>query len=536
MARSVLKLESILGLKKLASDPSEVEAGFMYYNTTTSKIRVYNGSSYVEVGGSLVGQTLNTSNIIVGNGSNVSAAVDTSSLGGITATTAGGLVINANSITNSMVNTAAGIALSKLAALTGSRALQSDSGGIITPATTTSTELGFLSGTTSSVQTQINSKLSLSGGTMTGVINHGGFEATNAADPTSATSLATKGYVDAIKQGLDVKDSVRAATTANITLSGAQTIDGVSVIAGNRVLVMAQTASANNGIYVAAAGAWARSTDADTSAKVTSGMFTFVEEGTANGNSGYVLITADPIVLGTTSLSFTQFSGAGAIVAGNGLSKTGNTLDVNVDASTIEINADTLRVKDAGITNAKIATGVDAAKIGSGAVSNTEFGFLDGVTSAIQTQLNGKLSTVSQDTTPQLGGNLDLNGKTLYPLLKLGATSTSTDFIEEEYFHSIALSGSQTNAVITSLNIATATYQSEIIDYSFKQTTSNNVRVGTLQVSSNGTNIGLSSTFADSADTGISFDADISGGNLRILYTSGANGGTLRCKVKRFKA
>lgn len=132
-------------------------------------------------------------------------------------------------------------------------------------------------------------------------------------DPTLDAHLATKSYVDSVATGLDVKTSVRAATTANITLSGAQTIDGVSVVAGNRVLVKNQSTGADNGIYVAAAGAWSRATDADNSpaGEVTSGMFTFVTEGTTNGDFGWVLTTDDPITLGSTSLTFTQFSNAG---------------------------------------------------------------------------------------------------------------------------------------------------------------------------------------------------------------------------------
>ena len=161
----------------------------------------------------------------------------------------------------------------------------------------------------------------------------------NLADPTAAQDAATKAYVDATRQGLDVKDSVRAATTTNITLSAPQTIDGVSIIAGDRVLVKDQSTASANGIYVVAAGAWTRATDADNSAKVPAGIFTFVEEGTANADTGWVLTTNNPITLGTTSLAFTQFSGAGQVTAGGGLTKTGNSLDVGAGTG-IQVNAD----------------------------------------------------------------------------------------------------------------------------------------------------------------------------------------------------
>lgn len=143
------------------------------------------------------------------------------------------------------------------------------------------------------------------------------------------TDAYTKTEVDGLVTGLDFKQSVRVATTANITLSGTQTIDGVSVVAGNRVLVKDQSTASQNGIYVVAAGAWSRSTDADNSpaGEVTAGMYCFVEEGTVNADSGWVLTTNDAITLGSTSLAFAQFNGLGQITAGTGLTKTGNTLN-----------------------------------------------------------------------------------------------------------------------------------------------------------------------------------------------------------------
>jgi hypothetical protein len=177
----------------------------------------------------------------------------------------------------------------------------------------------------------------------------------NLADPTAAQDAATKAYVDATRQGLDVKDSVRAATTANITLSATQTVDGVALIAGDRVLVKDQSTASANGIYVAAAGAWVRAADADTSAKVTAGMFTFVEEGTTNSDSGWVLTTNAPVTLGTTSLAFTQFSGAGQITAGAGLARTGNTLDIGAGTG-IQVNADDVALTGQALAFHNLAT------------------------------------------------------------------------------------------------------------------------------------------------------------------------------------
>lgn len=148
-------------------------------------------------------------------------------------------------------------------------------------------------------------------GSPTGDVALNSQKITGLATPSADTDAATKAYVDSLAQGLTWKAGVRAATTANISLTGEQTIDGVSVVAGNRVLVKDQSTGADNGIYVAAAGAWSRATDADASAEVPAGIAMFVSEGTANGDKSFVLTTNAPITLGTTSLTFSQMTGGG---------------------------------------------------------------------------------------------------------------------------------------------------------------------------------------------------------------------------------
>ena len=152
---------------------------------------------------------------------------------------------------------------------------------------------------------------------------------TNLATPVSDQDAATKLYVDSVAQGLNVKDSCVAATTANITLSAPQTIDGIAVVAGDRVLVKNQTTTSANGIYVVAAGAWSRSSDADTYSELVS-AFTFVEKGTANADSGFVCTIDQGGTLGTTPITFSQFSGAGTYVAGTGLTLTGNSFALTI--------------------------------------------------------------------------------------------------------------------------------------------------------------------------------------------------------------
>lgn len=181
------------------------------------------------------------------------------------------------------------------------------------------------------------------------------------AEPTQSGHAATKNYVDSVRQGLDVKESVRVATTDPINISAdlenGDVIDGVTLVTGNRVLVKNQSTASENGIYVVvASGAASRATDADSSTEVTSGMFTFVEEGTANADSGWVLTTNQPITLGTTGLTFAQFSGAGQVTAGAGLTKTGNTIDVIGTADRITVNADSVDIAATYVGQSSITT------------------------------------------------------------------------------------------------------------------------------------------------------------------------------------
>lgn len=166
-------------------------------------------------------------------------------------------------------------------------------------------------------------------------VNANSQKVTNLATPTTGTDAANKSYVDAQAQssasGIDPKESCRVASTANITtLSGLLTVDGVTVAAGDRVLVKNQTTASANGIYVAASGAWARPADG-VQGELTSGALVFVELGTAQAATQWYLQTADPITIGTTSLTWTQFGAGAAYTAGTngGLQLVGNAFSVN---------------------------------------------------------------------------------------------------------------------------------------------------------------------------------------------------------------
>jgi hypothetical protein len=214
--------------------------------------------------------------------------------------------------------------------------------------------------------------LKLSGGTLTGAL-------TLNADPSSALHAATKQYVDGVASGLDLKASVHVATTAALpactaagsgvgkTLTadavGVLTVDSVATVLNDRILVKDQVAGADNGIYkvttegtAGVAFVLTRATDADSDTEVNPGMFTFVEEGTTNGDAGFVLTTNAAITLDTTALSFTQFSGGGDVTAGTGMTKTGSTLDVIGTADRITANADSIDIASTYVGQTSITT------------------------------------------------------------------------------------------------------------------------------------------------------------------------------------
>lgn len=195
-------------------------------------------------------------------------------------------------------------------------------------------------------------KLDLSGGTMTGTLVLSG-------DPSQGTHAATKNYVDSVAQGLDVKASVKCATTANITLSGTQTIDGVAVSAGHRVLVKNQTTASQNGIYEVAAGAWSRASDMDAWTEVP-GAFCFVEQGTVGADTGWVCTADQGGTIGTTAMTWSQFAGVGNYTAdGQGLGLSGTQFALELDGNSLSKSASGLKVNPSGdVTSASLSSGV----------------------------------------------------------------------------------------------------------------------------------------------------------------------------------
>ena len=314
--------------EKLATDPSSSNfEGRLVYNTTTDTIKVYTGSAFVSL----------PHTIVSGGGAGIAEALSVSESNGTVTLT---------------LNVA-----------------DTDSAGLLPAAM-----WNMLTDATSDATASKLVKRDASGNA-------------KVATPTDSAHIATKGYVDSARQGLDVKQSVRVASTANVAIATAleagDVIDGVTLVAGDRVLLKNQTTASENGIYVAvASGAASRSTDANGTAdtgELKSGTFAFVEEGTVNFDSGFVISTDGTITVGTTGITWTQFSGAGSFEAGDGLSKSGTQVNVNVTSNRTAITADAIDISANYVGQSSITT---LGTIATGVWNGTDVAVADGGTGA----------------------------------------------------------------------------------------------------------------------------------------------------------
>lgn len=703
MASGTLKLNGALKLGRLPSAPSDPSGGLIYYDSTASEFRLYNGSTFVQVAdyGQLGSSTSGSSGATQIKGDNKAyaniAGLTTYTLQDfldrINAALAGSasghfsdatfdiyngsdntkiITFDASSITTGTTRTItmadANVNLSKV-----NTSIQRDGSVAFTANQPMGgfklTGLGAGSGAGDSVRYEqailVNGANAFSANQ-----SFGGFRITNLGDPVGAQDGVTLSYLSARLAGLKPKQSVRAATTVAGTLASSfengDTIDTVTLVTGDRILIKNQAAPEENGIYtVNASGAPTRAVDFDSLTPIDeiNGAWTAVQEGSQAGEvwvqyGTVATLNTDPInfeyfnpianLIGGDMITFSssvfsvdlatvsglestnpgnnagqlrikleasnpslQIDGSNQLgvklYSGGAIVKNSSGLAWNPDNTTLEVSSNAAQIKDNGVSNAKfrqsaglsvvarasnttgnvadLTAGTDAfvlrrngtslefalldnsnlsataaialSKLAAltvsralqsnastgfievSSVTNTELGYVSGVTSAIQTQINGKLSSVSQDTTPQLGGNLDLNAKSLLGLLRLANSGSPTRYWEEEYIDATTLTAS-TTAVAAAFTFDSRNIKGLEIFYTILSGTDR--RIGKLDVVCNAasgadsTTIDLTDLSNETADVGVTWTAAMNSHNVELSYTTTSGTKTMRALCRRILA
>lgn len=569
---SIFKISGPVRVGKLSADPSSPENGLIYYNTTSNEFRYYINGSFQKIADQSIIDALVASDIAYeradGSKKNIQAASDTvepalsdldDALGDIAA-----LGTPSNYSTTSETEVAARLAgIDSALATAGGTEFGDDIFRVTDNADATKKmafEVSALTTATTRTVTMPDANVDLTevgdlrtlSGTSAGDTDLGTFTGTTIAD-----SRNTKQAL----QDLETKIENVESTTNNFEWQASAKdyiVDNTAVppteVSGDRY-VLSHDGGAPHANWDGASAGDIVEFNGTSWVAVTPTLGTFIsvdDESNVLYYWGGAAWTTKSFESTTASTGLTK-SGVDVQLADantGGVNITSGAVTVNVDDSTIEKGVaagNPLQVKDGGIGDAKLGTGINANKIADGSVSNTEFQYIGGLTSDAQTQLSAKLENVVEDTTPQLGGDLDVNGNAIEDAsndiviagadsVKRAKQASKSSFIEEEYIHSISMLGSQTDTVIADLTFAHATVEGCEIVYKVKEATSGDIMIGTLRVVTNGTSVVLSDVGTETADTGITFSAAINGANVEIRYSSGTNGATMRCDVKRFLA
>jgi hypothetical protein len=385
-----------IGATKIA-DGSVSDAEFQYLNGVTSAIQTQLNAKQATITGSATTidtESLTANRAVISNASQkiaVSATTDTE-LGYLSGTTSAVQTqldaknVKANNLSDvasaSTARTNLGLAIgsdvqaydAQLADIAG--LTPTDSNFIVGDGSNFVTESGATARTSlglGTIATQAANNVAITGGSVTGM-----------STPSSASDVTTKSYVDDLVAGLKTRIICRAATTANIDLTAdlqnGDTLDGITLATGNRILVKDQSTGSQNGIYtVVASGTASRDTDFDTTAELA-GQLAIIQEGTSNGDKIFLCTTDSDASLGSDTITFTQvqpqFTGTVSSVA-------------VADSGSSEFTVTGSPITTSGTINLAVNS-ISAAKIGNGDVDNTELSYVNGVTSAIQTQIDNK--------------------------------------------------------------------------------------------------------------------------------------------------
>ena len=494
-----------------------------YANSVWGAITTGSGVTSVATGIGLTGGPItSTGTISIANTTVTSGSYGSATQVGTFTVNAQGQLTSASNVTvtpawssiTSTPTTLSGYGITDGVSLTGTQTLTNKT---ISGSSNTLTNIGNSSLTNSSI-TLGTTAIALGGTSLTPA---GLTSVTVTQDPTTALQLATKQYVDSVAQGLNTKAPVLCATTTNITLSGEQTIDGVTTSA-SRVLVKNQSTASQNGIYLSGSGAWTRTTDANTWNQLIS-AYVFVETGSTQADTGWVC-TVDPGgTIGVTAVTWVQFSGAGTYTAGTGLTLTGTQFSITNTAvtagaygsatqvGTFSVNAQG-QLTLAGNTTVTPAVG-SITGLGTGVA--TALAINTGSSGAFVVN-GGALGTPSSGTVTNLTGtaSININGT-------VGATTATTGA-----FTTVSATGVITSTVATGTAPFTVASTTQVA----------NLNSATSGTATNATNVAL--TAGSGATNYLHFSASATGNqpvntNTSLTYnytnnaiTSGINGGT----------
>lgn len=418
----------------------------------------------------------------------------------------------------------------------------------------------------------------------------GGNKLTNLGAPTAGSDAATKTYVDSVAEGLKPKEAVRVASTANVDIStgleNGDSIDGVTLATGDRVLLKDQTAPEENGIYVVvASGAASRSTDMDSLTPIdeVNGASVPVQEG--NDNEGKIFVqTGGVSTLGTDANNFVFFNSSSTLVGGDGITISGsnvsvdqdgegltfvsNQLALELDGSTLSKSGSGLRVAALGITNAEISN--------SAAIAYSKLSLSDSIVNAdinasaaiAYSKLNLANSIVNADISASAAiaySKLDLAGQILDADINASAAiagskidpdfgsqnvqtsglyeqGSASDTVEVEYVHGATLTGSATGTVQSDLTFDTTAYKAILVEYTIVDTSSEDRRSGMLII--NGDNASAVASVendvvdysGETGDVGVTWSTAMNGNNLEVRYDTTANNKTMNARIVRFRA
>lgn len=538
MASNVFKFNSVIRLAKFASDPSDQEAGYMYYNTTDNVVKAHNGTSWDTVAADEVSDSVfkiydsdaatrkmhfDLQNVTEGEDrivtmadANVDLADVNTNKAHLTDTTdahAGSAITNTPS--GNLAATTVQGALDELQSDVDNRAL--DSAVIKKDGSVAFTGANPVS---------INAKLT---NVTAGTLNSDGV---NKGQMDSAISTALAG-LDFQPDVLDVQED--------------GTLDpGESPTLGDRYIITSSSALHANFGSISGIGN-------NDIVEYSGSAFVVVYDVSVKGEGVLTWDQASNQWHRYDGSSWAIFGGLAGVTAGDGITKSGDTISIDlhgtnpaleiyesklqakVDGTTVTRTASGLAVGTIGDSN--ISSGIDAVKLADGSVSNTELQYINSLSSNAQDQIDTKIASVSADSSPSLGGNLTLgNSNVLIEGTSGMLRGDATNYIEEDYKHANTLTASQTGVALAALGFAHATYEGIEVMYKIKEATTNRVRIGRFTVVTNGTDVSISDTFNESADCGVVWDAAVNGANIDIKYTTTANNKTMHCDVKRIKA